>query len=125
MKTLNIPKTLHISTTRRDFISLDGEYVEELRSPGNQISIVGDDYEQSVDSGKLILDAFEVYNQHNLIPSQLISQIEKLQQEKEELLQYIKSITIITRSFRDYDPKTIGYEAYIEHAKLIEKYKEK
>lgn len=125
MKKLNIPKTLHISTTRRDFISLDGEYVEELRSPGNQISISGDDYEQSVDSGKLILDAFEVYNEHNLMPSQMIGRIERLQKEKDEMYSFIKSITIIARSFRDLDPKTIGYQAYIQHSELIEKYRSK
>jgi hypothetical protein len=95
MKKLNIPKTLHISTTRRDFISLDGEYVEELRSPGNQISIIGDDYEQSVDCGKLILDTLEVYNQHNLMPSQMIDEIERLQKEKDEMFEFIKGLTLI------------------------------
>lgn len=123
MKTLNIPKTLHISTTKRNFISLDGEYVEELRSPGNQISIVGDDYEQSIDCGKLILDVLETYNEHTLMPSQLIAQIERLEKEKEEMFNFINSLTLIVRPFREYDANTIGYKAYVEHTDLIEKYR--
>jgi len=123
MKKLNIPRAVHISSTNRDRITIDGEYVEELLSPTHHIIISGEDYEQAVDSGKLMLDAIKTYHEHEQLPSQLGDQVDKLQQEKQELYDYVRSITIIVRSFRDYDPKTIGYKAYEEHKKLLEKYK--